>query len=114
MAFAFIYVFIYAYFAKSPCLHSVYTTVIFLSNAVGQDDQWGTQDRAHYLDIIETESMRLSKLSHNLLALAALESDSMRFKPQPYRLDRQIRKLVLACEPQWTPKISRGMWRPTR
>jgi len=28
----------------------------------------------------------------------------MRFEPQPYRLSRQIRKLVLVCERQWTAK----------
>jgi two-component system, OmpR family, phosphate regulon sensor histidine kinase PhoR len=69
-----------------------------------QNDELSPQDRAHYLGIIETESMRLSRLSDNLLALAALESDTMRFEPQTYRLDRQIRKLILACEPQWTAK----------
>jgi len=69
-----------------------------------QNDQLSAQDRDRYLGIIQTESMRLSKLSDNLLALAALESDTMRFEPQPYRLDRQIRKLVLVCERQWTAK----------
>ena len=69
-----------------------------------QSEQLSAQDRAHYLGIIETESMRLSKLSDNLLALASLEAKNMRFEPQPYRLDRQIRNLILACEPQWTSK----------
>ena len=69
-----------------------------------QNDQLGAQDRAHYLGIIEAESMRLSKLSDNLLALAALEADNMRFEPHPYRLDKQIRQVVLMSEPQWTSK----------
>lgn len=51
------------------------------------------QERAHYLTIIETESMRLSKLSDNLLALAALEAENMSVNPQPYRLDKQIRRI---------------------
>jgi len=35
-----------------------------------QNDQLSAQDRDRYLGIIQTESMRLSKLSDNLLALA--------------------------------------------
>src|SRR5262245_31114949 len=62
------------------------------------------EDLFHYLDIIETESMRLSRLSDNLLELASLESENVRFEPKPYRLDQQIRNLILACEPQWADK----------
>ncbi len=69
-----------------------------------QNDQLSPTDRAHYLNIIEIESMRLSKLSDNLLALASLDAEHTRFEPKPYRLDRQIRNLILACEPQWTDK----------
>ncbi len=69
-----------------------------------KNDQISPQERTHYLTIIETESTRLSKLSDNLLALAALEAENMNFEPQPYRLDRQIRHLTLACEPQWMSK----------
>lgn len=69
-----------------------------------QNDALGPADRLHYLNIIETESMRLSKLSDNLLALAALDAENRTFEPQPYRLDKQIRNLILACEPQWISK----------
>jgi len=69
-----------------------------------QNDDLSREDKHHYLNIIETESMRLSKLSDNLLALASLESENPRFEPKPYRLDRQIRSLILACEPQWSDK----------
>jgi two-component system, OmpR family, phosphate regulon sensor histidine kinase PhoR len=69
-----------------------------------QNDALGPAERLHYLNIIETESMRLSKLSDNLLALAALDAENRPFEPQPYRLDRQIRSLILACEPQWVSK----------
>ena len=55
------------------------------------------EDRHHYLRIIETESSRLSKLSDNLLRLASLESDQVRFEPKPYRLDRQIRNRYFSC-----------------
>ena len=69
-----------------------------------QNDELRPEDRNHYLNIIVTESMRLSKLSDNLLALASLEAENPRFEPKPYRLDRQIRSLILACEPQWSDK----------
>ena len=69
-----------------------------------QNDALSPTDRLHYLNIIETESMRLSKLSDNLLALAALDAENRPFEPQRYRLDKQIRNLILACEPQWASK----------
>ena len=69
-----------------------------------QNEQLSREDRDHYLTIIETESMRLSKLSDNLLALASLDSENPRFEAKPYRLDRQIRSLILVCEPQWADK----------
>lgn len=62
------------------------------------------ENRLHYLNIIEAESMRLSKLSDNLLKLASLEADTIKFEPRVYRLDKQLRSIVLACEPQWSAK----------
>ncbi|MFC5406399.1 ATP-binding protein [Cohnella soli] len=58
----------------------------------------------HYLDIIETESKRLSRLSDNLLKLTSLESKHHPFEPKKYRLDRQLRHLILLCEPLWQEK----------
>jgi two-component system, OmpR family, phosphate regulon sensor histidine kinase PhoR len=69
-----------------------------------QNDQLSPEERHHYLDIIEAESKRLSRITDNLLRLASLESDQAKFEPRAYRLDKQIRNLILACEPQWTGK----------
>jgi signal transduction histidine kinase len=69
-----------------------------------RNDRLSDEERAHYLDIIETESMRLSKLSDNLLKLTSLESEHHPFEPRRYRLDKQLRDVVLACEPQWLDK----------
>ena len=69
-----------------------------------QNDRLSPEERRHYLAIIETESTRLSRITENLLKLAALESEHARFEPGPYRLDKQIRGLILACEPQWADK----------
>ncbi len=69
-----------------------------------EDDQLGAQERHHYLSIIETESVRLSRLTDNMLKLASLESTQLQIDRKPYRLDKQIRSLILACEPQWSGK----------
>ncbi|MGH2388684.1 MAG: HAMP domain-containing sensor histidine kinase, partial [Chloroflexota bacterium] len=69
-----------------------------------QSDGWDREERAHYLEIIETESMRLSRLSENLLKLTTLESEHPPFEPKQYRLDRQLRNIVLSLEPQWAEK----------
>ena len=69
-----------------------------------QEDELSPEARQHYLAIIQTESIRLSKLSDNLLELASLDSEQVRPEPRSYRLDKQIRNLILACEPQWTDK----------
>jgi len=69
-----------------------------------QNDQLSLAERRHYLEIIETESRRLSRLADDLLKLASLESDETKFEPIPYALDKQIRNVVLLCEPQWSAK----------
>lgn len=69
-----------------------------------QDEHLSPEQRAAYLNIIAGESMRLSRISDNLLRLATLESDQVKFSLQLFRLDKQIRDLVLACEPQWSSK----------
>jgi signal transduction histidine kinase len=84
-------------------LQSPLTSIRGFAQALHNDDL-SAKDRHHYLTVIETESMRLSRLTENLLKLASLEAEHTRFEPKPYRLDKQIRNLILACEPQWTEK----------
>ncbi|GAB6928155.1 envelope stress sensor histidine kinase HitS [Paenibacillus sp. JCM 10914] len=60
--------------------------------------------RDHYLEIIEGEARRLSQLSDNLLKLSSLEGEQQGFVTDRYRLDRQLRTIVSACEPQWLAK----------
>lgn len=69
-----------------------------------RNDQLSLEERLRYLSIIEVESARLSRLSDNLLKLASLEAETIPFQPKPYRLDKQLRSLILACEPQWVEK----------
>ncbi|MDR1101066.1 MAG: HAMP domain-containing histidine kinase [Clostridiales bacterium] len=61
-------------------------------------------EQREYIDVIQSESERLSNLSENLLRLASLDAETMLQDVAPCRLDRQIRSVILACEPQWTSK----------
>jgi signal transduction histidine kinase len=60
--------------------------------------------RHRYLSIVETEARRLSKLSENLLRLNSLEDRDGPPDPAPFRLDVQIRRVLVAMEPQWNAK----------
>ncbi|MCJ8012063.1 HAMP domain-containing histidine kinase [Paenibacillus sp. KQZ6P-2] len=69
-----------------------------------KEKELSAEEREHYLDIIEQESVRLSHLSENMLRLASLDSEQHPFHPVPVRLDKHLQKLILACEPQWMEK----------
>lgn len=69
-----------------------------------EDDRLTPAERHSYLSIIQAESTRLSRITDDLLKLASLESEHVKFEPKSYRLDKQIRDLILASEPQWTEK----------
>lgn len=84
-------------------IQSPLTSISGFSRAL-QNEQITLAERKHYLEIIEAESTRLSKLSDNLLKLSSLESQHHPFEPKNYRLDKQIRNHILACEPQWVDK----------
>ncbi|MGP7819236.1 sensor histidine kinase [Niallia sp. 01092] len=84
-------------------IQSPLTSIRGFANAL-QNNEISAEDRFHYLQIIETESVRLSKLSDNLLKLTSLESENPPFEPKAYRLDQQLRRVVLSCEPLWTEK----------
>lgn len=68
------------------------------------NENLSSEERMHYLDIIETESKRLSKLSDNLLRLTSLEGKHHPMERKLYSLDRQLRQIILACELQWLEK----------
>ncbi|KKZ92425.1 envelope stress sensor histidine kinase HitS [Bacillus wiedmannii] len=69
-----------------------------------QDDNLSEEKRKHYLTIIETETTRLSKLSQNLLKLTLLESEEYTPERVAYRLDQQLKQIVLNSEPLWDKK----------
>lgn len=69
-----------------------------------RDDALPVDDRHRYLDIIALEAERLSRLGDNLLRLTALEGDAPNVRLASYRLDTQLKRVVLAAEPQWSAK----------
>jgi two-component system phosphate regulon sensor histidine kinase PhoR len=72
--------------------------------ALLKSDSLTKQLREHYIEVIETESKRLSKLSDNLLKLSALESENVPLLHSDFRLDKQIEHAILILEPQWLKK----------
>lgn len=69
-----------------------------------KDETLTFEEKNHYLEIIETESKRLSHLSENLLKLSALETGDEPPLVKEFRLDKQLESAALMLEPQWTAK----------
>ncbi|MBO9596418.1 MAG: HAMP domain-containing protein, partial [Cohnella sp.] len=60
--------------------------------------------RMRLLGIISEESNRLSRLSEDLLQLSSLEYEHLKLNVSRYRLDEQLRDVVISLEPQWSGK----------
>jgi len=58
------------------------------------------EQRNEYLQIIVSESERLSRLSGNVLLLSKLESTERIIERQEYAVDEQLRRAILLLEPQ--------------
>lgn len=84
-------------------IQSPLTSIRGFAHALKSDDL-SHEERNHYLNIIEKESKRLSKLSENLLKLTSLESEHLSLEQNRYRLDHQLRRIILANEPLWAEK----------
>ncbi|MBH5317166.1 HAMP domain-containing protein [Paenibacillus sp. GSMTC-2017] len=84
-------------------MQSPLTSITGFAKAL-RDGVVSSENNARYLDIIAEESERLSRLSDNLLQLASLESKYHPLELKTFALDEQIRKIVVALEPQWSEK----------
>jgi signal transduction histidine kinase len=62
------------------------------------------ESRIRLLTIIGEETDRLARLSQNLLQLSSLEYEHLQLKPTRFRLDEQLRNVVISYEPQWASK----------
>lgn len=58
----------------------------------------------HYVEIILDNSRRLSHLSTNILALSKLENQKLIVDNREFRLDEQIRRVLLLLEGKWSAK----------
>lgn len=61
-------------------------------------------ERSRYLDIIIAEAGRMSKMSDSLLKLSLLESQSQQMRLSTLSLDEQIRRTIVAIQPQWSAR----------
>jgi two-component system, OmpR family, phosphate regulon sensor histidine kinase PhoR len=84
-------------------IQSPLTSIAGFARAL-RDGDLPAEQEARYLDIIEAESRRLSRLADSLLRLSALDARTQEMSPREFRLDAQLRSVVLACESQWQEK----------
>ncbi|HIW33551.1 MAG TPA: HAMP domain-containing histidine kinase [Candidatus Paenibacillus intestinavium] len=84
-------------------IQSPLTSIVGFAQAL-QLNNLSIEENNHYLNIIEMESRRLSKLSDNLMKLTSLESEQHPFDKKRYSLYQQIKTIILACEPNWMQK----------
>ncbi|WP_078593092.1 sensor histidine kinase [Evansella clarkii] len=87
-------------------IQSPLTSIRGFTKAI-RDEVVPLESQKEYLDIIYQETERLSRVSESLLQLASLESEHYPFNLVSFRLDEQIRRVVLATEPQWKDKSLR-------
>ena len=82
-------------------IQSPLTSIIGFAKA-SREEGLDAATKAHYLDIIEAESARLSRLARDLLALTALDARTP--EKRRYSLSSQVEEAALALEPQWSAK----------
>jgi signal transduction histidine kinase len=71
-----------------------------VGRALGETEE----EKQEYLDIIISESLRLSDLSTKILTLSKYENIEIVTDKVPFRLDEQIRRTILLLEPKWSEK----------
>jgi signal transduction histidine kinase len=84
-------------------IQSPLTSISGFTKALKQK-KMSEESRLSYLTIIEEESERLSRLSQNLLRLSYLQQENHPLKVSTYRLDEQLRRVIIGLEPQWAEK----------
>ena len=69
-----------------------------------RDGDLSDEEKKEYLEIIITESERLSGLATNILNLSKYEAIDIVTDKAPFRIDEQIRRAVALTEPKWSEK----------
>ena len=62
------------------------------------------EEQREYLDIIESESLRLSAMATNVLSMTKVENQTILTDVTTYNVSEQIRNCVLLLEPKWAKK----------
>ncbi|WP_310828975.1 sensor histidine kinase [Paenibacillus pedocola] len=83
---------------QSP-LTSISGYALALQQADITDDE-----RSRYLKIIMAEADRMSKMSDSLLKLSVLESQPQPQQRVKFSLDEQLRRVIVALQPQWSAR----------
>jgi signal transduction histidine kinase len=63
-----------------------------------------SEERNEYVEIITEETRRLSALSSSILLLNRIENENIILVRNPFRLDEQIRHVILFHESKWSSK----------
>ncbi len=69
-----------------------------------QSENLTDEQRREYVEIISSESDRLSKMSTNILLLTKLENQQIVSEKTVFSLDEQIRNSIILLEPRWSEK----------
>jgi signal transduction histidine kinase len=69
-----------------------------------KNDGISAEQRKEYLDIIEEESLRLSRMATNVLDMTRIENQTILTDVTTYNLSEQLRSCVLLFEKEWSGK----------
>lgn len=86
--------------------HEFKTPIVSIQGFAAQlkKDNLSPEKRAEYIDIIISESKRLTNLSSNILLLNKFENQQYITDTDDFYLDEQIRSCILLLEKQWSKK----------
>lgn len=83
---------------KTPIAAITGFSELLLDGALSKEEQM------EYLDIINKESMRISRLCQNMLSMAMLDNQVIVAENKQIQLDEQIRKSVIVLSEKWSEK----------
>lgn len=72
-----------------------------------QREDLSPQERREYLEIIVSESQRLTELSTNVLNLSRIENQTILTNQSVFNCTEQIRRMIALLEPKWSKKNQR-------
>lgn len=86
--------------------HEFKTPIVSIKGFAKQlnNDSLSEEQKKEYIDIIISESDRLSTMATNILLLTKFENQQIVTDKTEFYLDEQIRKCILLLEKQWTKK----------